>query len=103
MMIVQKFCQLLAQAFVALAFMTQRYRPLEQRVLHLVRQFAPEIGGRRAEDKKIARGVFVGRGLLRWRGHEQSSGWFGKSVADRIGPGNLAGFASPQQITSALV
>ena len=78
MMIVQKFCQLLAQAFVAFAFVAEHNRPFEQRVLQIMRKLAPEIGGRRSEDKKITCGIFVGGNLFRWRGHEQSSGQFHK-------------------------
>jgi hypothetical protein len=97
-MIVQKLRQLLAQAFVTLAFMTQHDRTLEQRVLEFLRQFAPEIGGRRSEDKKETRGVLVDG---RWCWHAQSSHRFAK-VADRISPGNPAMSASPKQICLAL-
>jgi len=101
-MIVQKLRQLLAQAFVALAFMTQHDRALEQRVLQFVWQFAPEIGGCRSEDEKITRGVFAGGDLFRWRGHEQSSCEFAK-VTGRIGSDNPAMSALPKQIRLAIV
>src|ERR1700730_6429647 len=39
--VVQEFCQLLAQALVALAFVAEHDRALEQSVLQLVRQLAP--------------------------------------------------------------
>ena len=58
-MVVQKFCQLLAQAFVALALMAEHDGALEQHVLQILRQLAPQIGGGRAENQKIAGGNIV--------------------------------------------
>jgi hypothetical protein len=101
-MIVQKFRQLLAQAFVAFAFVAEHHRPFEQRVLQIMREFAPEIGRRRSEDKKITRGVFVSGSLFRWRGHEQSSGGFAK-LAGRPSPGNPATPVLRKQIPPELV
>jgi hypothetical protein len=60
MMIVQKFCQLLAQALVAFALVAEDDGPLEQQVLKLLRQIAPEIGCGRAKDEKIAGGDIIG-------------------------------------------
>ena len=78
-MIVQKLCQLLAQAFVALAFVTEHHRPLEQRVLQIMREFAPEIGGRSAEDQKITRRIFIGGRFVPMASTWSSSGRFHKT------------------------
>jgi hypothetical protein len=59
MMIVQEFRQLLPQAFVTLAAMAEHDGALEQCVLEILRQFAPEIGGRRPENLKITVGAIV--------------------------------------------
>jgi hypothetical protein len=53
MMIVQEFGQLLAQAFVLLALMPEHHGTLEQNVLEILRQLAPEIGGGGAKHKQI--------------------------------------------------
>ena len=53
MMIVQEFRQLFAQAFVTFALVAEHDGVLEQKVLKIVRQVAPEIGGRSAENQKI--------------------------------------------------
>jgi hypothetical protein len=52
-MVVQKFGQLLAQALVLFPLMTEHDGALEQRVLQLVRQFAPKIGSGRSEHEQI--------------------------------------------------
>ena len=59
MMLMQKFSQLLAQAFVLLALMPKHHGPLEQCVLQLLRQLAPKIRRRGAEDEEIAGGDIV--------------------------------------------
>jgi hypothetical protein len=64
-MIVQEFGQLLAQTFVAFALMAEQDSTLEQGLLQLLRQIAPQARDRCAEGEKIARGIFVGSG--RWR------------------------------------
>jgi hypothetical protein len=53
MMIVQKFSQLLAQTLVRLALVAEHDGALEQRVLQLLRQCAPKVGGSRAQHQKI--------------------------------------------------
>ncbi len=58
-MLVQEFSQLLAQAFIALAFVTEKDCPFEQRLLLLLRQLAPQIGGCRSEHMKKAAAVLV--------------------------------------------
>jgi hypothetical protein len=58
-MVVQKFRQLFAQALVGLALVPQHDGAFEQRVLQVVRQLAPQIGGSCAEDQKIAGGNIV--------------------------------------------
>lgn len=58
-MVVQKFRQLLAQAFVALALMSEHDGAFEQDVLQILRQLAPQIGGGGAENQKIAGGNVV--------------------------------------------
>jgi hypothetical protein len=64
MMIVQKFCQLLSQALVAFAFVAEDDGALEQQVLKLLRQIAPEIGRGRAKNEKMADGDIV-RDMIR--------------------------------------
>jgi len=53
MMIVEELGQLLAEAFVALAFVPEDHGPFEQGMLKRLRQFAPEVGSRRAKDEKV--------------------------------------------------
>ena len=59
MMVVQKFRQLFAQALVGLALVPQHDGAFEQRVLQVVRQLAPQIGGGCAKHQKIAGGNIV--------------------------------------------
>jgi hypothetical protein len=58
-MIVHELRQLLAQALVLFALMTEQDRALEQLVLQSLRQFAPQICGGCAKDQKIAGGDVV--------------------------------------------
>jgi hypothetical protein len=58
-MVVQEFGQLLAQAFVALGFVAQHDGPLEQGVLQLVRQAAPQLRHGGTEDQEVSVGVCV--------------------------------------------
>jgi hypothetical protein len=58
-MVVEKFRQLLAQALVLFALMAEHDGALEQRVLQIVRQFAPKIGGGCAEHEQITGGNIV--------------------------------------------
>ena len=58
-MIVQKFRQLLAQAFVRLALMPKHDGAFEQCVLQVVRQLTPQIRGGCAESQKVAGGNIV--------------------------------------------
>ena len=44
-MVVKKFRQLFAQALVLFALMTEQHGALEQLLLQLLRQFAPQIRG----------------------------------------------------------
>jgi hypothetical protein len=67
-MIVQEFGQLLAQAFVALASMTEQDCPFEQRLLLLLRQLAPQIGSGRPKRKKKTAAVLVNAALFRRHG-----------------------------------
>jgi hypothetical protein len=53
--VVQKFCQLLAQTLVTFALMAEDDGAFEDGVLQVLRQRAPQIGGSRAENQKIAR------------------------------------------------
>ena len=59
MMIVKKFGQLLAQAFVALGLVAENDGAFEQRMLKFLRQIAPEIRGSGSQDEKITRGGVV--------------------------------------------
>ncbi len=58
-MVVEKFCQLLAQAFILLALMAEYDGALEQNMLQIWRQPAPKISGSRAEHEQITRGYIV--------------------------------------------
>jgi hypothetical protein len=58
-MVVEEFCQLLAQAFVLLALMTEYHGAFEQPVLQVLRQFTPQVCGCSAEHQEIARGQIV--------------------------------------------
>jgi len=58
-MIVHELRQLLAQALVLFALMTEQDRALEQLVLQSLRQFTPQIRGGCAKDQKIAGGDVV--------------------------------------------
>ena len=58
-MVVEKFGQLLAQAFILLALMAEYDGALEQTMLQIWRQPAPKIGGSRAEHEQITRGYIV--------------------------------------------
>jgi hypothetical protein len=59
MMIVQEFGELLAQAFVLLALMPKQHGALEQAMLEILRQLAPQIGGGGAKHKQITGGNVV--------------------------------------------
>jgi hypothetical protein len=63
--LMQEFSELLAQTFVLLALMTEHHGALEQRVLQLLRQFAPKIRSCGAEDEEIAGGDIVDD-VIRW-------------------------------------
>ncbi len=63
-MIVEEFGQLLAQAFIPLGLVAENDGPFEQGLLKLLRQIAPKLRGRRAEDEKVTLGVAVRRGAL---------------------------------------
>jgi len=72
-MIVEEFCQLFAQTFVLLALVAEHYRMLEQLMLQLLRQFAPQVCGRGAEHQEITRRYVVDdlvRVPVHWRTHE---------------------------------
>jgi len=58
-MFMQEFCQLLAQTFILLTLVAEHYRALEQAVLQLLRQLAPQIGRGRAENREIPGGDVV--------------------------------------------
>jgi hypothetical protein len=58
-MIVEEFGQLLAQAFIPLAFVAEHNGPFEQGLLKLLRQIAPKVRGRRAKDEEVPLGVPV--------------------------------------------
>jgi hypothetical protein len=64
-MIVQELGQLLAQAFIALAFVAQNDGAFEQGLLKLLRQIAPKVRGRSAEDEKVTLGVLVFPDVIR--------------------------------------
>jgi hypothetical protein len=64
-MIVKEFGQLLAQAFIALPSMTEQDCPFEQRLLLLLRQPAPQIGGGRPKREKKTAAVLVHAALFR--------------------------------------
>src|SRR5580700_6726871 len=74
MMVVQKFCQLLAQALVAFALMAEHYGALEQNMLQLRRQLAPQLCGGGAENHEIARGNVVAD-LIRMLAHRDTVGF----------------------------
>jgi uncharacterized protein YaaW (UPF0174 family) len=72
-MIVEEFCQLFAQTFVLFALVAEHYRMLEQLMLQLLRQFAPQVCGRGAEHQEITRRYVVDdlvRVPVHWRTHE---------------------------------
>jgi hypothetical protein len=58
-MVVEKFGQLLAQAFILLALMAEYDGALEQNMLQVRWQPAPKIGGSRAKHEQITRGYIV--------------------------------------------
>src|SRR5262249_61254237 len=58
-MIVEKLRQLLAQALVLLALVTEQHGAFEQLLLQLLRQCAPQICGGGTEHEKIASGDVV--------------------------------------------
>jgi hypothetical protein len=58
-MIVEELGELLAQTFIALAFVAKHHGPFEQGLLQLLRQIAPKIGGRGAKDEKITLRVLI--------------------------------------------
>ena len=71
-MVVEKLRQLLAQALVLLALVTEQHGALEQLLLQIVRQFAPQIRRGGTEHEQIASGnVFVDLiGMFaHWRTH----------------------------------
>jgi hypothetical protein len=81
-MVVEKFRQLLAQALVLLALVTEQHSALEQLLLQILRQFAPQIRGSSAENKKIASGNVVDDliGMLaHWRTHHCKMGALARS------------------------
>src|SRR5260370_35879695 len=72
-MIVEEFCQLFAQTFVLLALVAEHHRMLEQLMLQLLRQFAPQVCGGGAEHQEITRRYVVDdlvRVPIHWRTHE---------------------------------
>ncbi len=71
-MIVEKFGQLLAQAFITLAFVAENDGPFEQGLLKLLRQIAPKVRGCRAEDEKVTLGVLVARDVIGRSTHEKN-------------------------------
>jgi hypothetical protein len=71
-MIVEEFGQLLAQAFVALAFVAENDGPFEQGLLKLLRQVAPKVCGGRSEDEKVT--VLVRSDVIRCSTHENLTG-----------------------------
>jgi hypothetical protein len=58
-MVVEKLRQLLAQALVLLALVAEQHGALEQLLLQLLRQFAPQIRGGGTEYEKIASGNVI--------------------------------------------
>jgi len=72
MMVVQEFGQLLAQAFITLAFVAENDRPFEQGLLKLLRQIAPKVRGRRAKDEEVTLGVPVPREVVRRSAHDNT-------------------------------
>src|SRR5215470_13518546 len=58
-MVVEKLCQLLAQALVLLALVTEQHGALEQLLLQILRQFAPQICRGSTEHEQIASGNVV--------------------------------------------
>jgi len=71
-MIVEEFGQLLAQAFIALAFVAENDGPFEQGLLQLLRQITPQVRGGCAEDEKVAIRVLVPGDLIRCSTHEKN-------------------------------
>jgi len=71
-MIVEEFGQLLAQAFIALAFVAESDGPFEQGLLQLLWQSAPKVRGGRAEHKKVTVGVVVPSDVIRRSTHEKT-------------------------------
>ena len=65
MVVVKKLGQLLAQALVALALVTEDDRPFEQRVLNLLRQVSPEFGGGRSKNEEVTGGAVSPGGVIR--------------------------------------
>ena len=75
-MVVEKLRELLAQALVLLALMTEQHGALEQLLLQILRQFAPQICGGSTEHEKIASGNVVDDliGMLaHWRTHNRET------------------------------
>jgi hypothetical protein len=71
-MIVQELGQLLAQTFIALAFVPENDSPFEQGLLELLRQMAPQVRGRSAEDEKVTLGVLVFPDVIRRCIHDKT-------------------------------
>jgi hypothetical protein len=71
-MIVEEFGQLLAQAFVLLAFVAEHDGPFEQGLLKFLRQIAPKVRGRRAKDETVTLGVPVRRDVIRCSAHDKT-------------------------------
>ena len=71
-MIVEEFGQLLAQAFIPLAFVAEHDGLFEQGLLKLLRQIAPKVRGRRAKDEEVTLGVPVPRDVIRRSAHDKT-------------------------------
>jgi len=71
-MIVEEFGQLLAQAFIPLAFVAEHDGPFEQGLLKLLRQIAPKVRDRRAKDEEVTLGVAVPRDIIRRSIHDKT-------------------------------
>jgi hypothetical protein len=72
-MIVEEFGQLLAQTFVALAFVSENDRAFKERLLKLLRELTPQVHGSAAENKQIAVSATLPGGAIRWLAHHDAT------------------------------
>src|SRR5260370_25043198 len=104
-MIVEEFCQLFAQTFVLLALVAEHHRMLEQLMLQLLRQFAPQVCGGGAEHQEITRRYVVDdlvRVPVHWRTHEIDTARSVQSLALTHGRGKSRRISRDKSLASCV-